>query len=82
MGLGSQMYAEDDPRNAPDRVVSYSDDDLNWLYVNLCYPLKVSSVLPQKMPSSLTLPFPGKVLNLLSNDQGRPADAKRPRALC
>jgi len=32
MGIGSQMYADDDERNALSGTIDYSDDDLNWLY--------------------------------------------------
>ncbi len=32
MGLGSQMFADEDPRGALTGVINYSDDDLNWLY--------------------------------------------------
>jgi prepilin-type N-terminal cleavage/methylation domain-containing protein/prepilin-type processing-associated H-X9-DG protein len=32
MGIGSQMYADDDPKTALSGVINYSDDDLNWLY--------------------------------------------------
>ena len=32
MGLGSQMYADEDSKNALSGTVNYSDDDLNWLY--------------------------------------------------
>ena len=31
MGLGSQMYADDDSQNALSGVVDYADDDMNWL---------------------------------------------------
>ncbi len=31
-GLGSSMFAEEDPSGAYTGVVNYSDDDLNWLY--------------------------------------------------
>jgi prepilin-type N-terminal cleavage/methylation domain-containing protein/prepilin-type processing-associated H-X9-DG protein len=34
MGLGSQMYADDDEKHALTGVVDYADDDLNWLYPN------------------------------------------------
>lgn len=34
MGLGSQMYAEDDEKNALSGVANYADDDLNWLFPN------------------------------------------------
>jgi prepilin-type processing-associated H-X9-DG protein len=32
MGLGGQMYAEDDDQRALTGVVNYIDDDLNWLF--------------------------------------------------
>ena len=32
MGLGSVMFADEDPAGAFSGVVNYSDDDLNWLY--------------------------------------------------
>lgn len=71
MGLGSQMYAEDDDRKALTGVVNYADDDLNWLYVTYV-PNAKSFVCPSTRnivdvdPSSV-----GKVVNLLPNDQGK-----------
>lgn len=71
MGLGSQMYAEDDPRNALTGVVSYSDDDLNWLYVTYVTSVK-SFICPSTKNAIVIDPaVPGKVLNLLPNDQGK-----------
>ena len=32
MGIGSQLYADEDPKNALSGVANYSDDDLNWLF--------------------------------------------------
>lgn len=32
MGLGSQMYADDDDKGALTGAANYADDDLNWLY--------------------------------------------------
>ncbi len=32
MGVGSQLYADDDPKNALSGAANYSDDDLNWLF--------------------------------------------------
>jgi prepilin-type N-terminal cleavage/methylation domain-containing protein/prepilin-type processing-associated H-X9-DG protein len=32
MGLGSQMFAEDDSQHAYAGTMNYADDDLNWLY--------------------------------------------------
>src|SRR2546425_4494831 len=40
MGIGSQLYADDDPRNALNGAMNYSDDDLNWLYPNYVANLK------------------------------------------
>ena len=35
MGLGSVMFADEDPAGAYSGTVNYSDDDLNWLYSTL-----------------------------------------------
>src|SRR3984957_4088015 len=32
MGVGSQMYADDDDQHALTGTANYADDDLNWLY--------------------------------------------------
>ena len=32
MGLGSQMFAEDDSQHAYTGTLNYADDDMNWLY--------------------------------------------------
>ena len=32
MGLGSQMFAEDDSKHAFTGTMNYADDDMNWLY--------------------------------------------------
>jgi prepilin-type N-terminal cleavage/methylation domain-containing protein/prepilin-type processing-associated H-X9-DG protein len=32
MGIGSQMYADDDSKHALSGAMNYYDDDLNWLY--------------------------------------------------
>lgn len=32
MGIGSQMYADEDSKGALSGAINYSDDDLNWLY--------------------------------------------------
>ncbi len=39
MGIGSQIYADEDSKNALSGVGNYSDDDMNWLY-----PLYVRNV--------------------------------------
>ena len=40
MGIGSQMYGDDDSKNALSGVANYSDDDLNWLFPNYVSNLK------------------------------------------
>src|SRR5580692_2509979 len=32
MGLGSQLYADEDPVGALTGTANYADDDVNWLY--------------------------------------------------
>jgi prepilin-type N-terminal cleavage/methylation domain-containing protein/prepilin-type processing-associated H-X9-DG protein len=39
MGIGSQMYADEDTKNALSGTANYSDDDMNWLF-----PQHVSNV--------------------------------------
>ena len=34
MGIGSQMFADEDAKRALSGVANYADDDLNWLYPN------------------------------------------------
>ena len=66
MGLGSQLYAEDDEKNALTGVVNYADDDLNWLY-----PQYVESVPVFICPSTRNTVNPNLFVNLLPNDPGR-----------
>jgi len=40
MGLGSQMFAEDDSRHAFTGTMNYADDDMNWLYPTYVPALK------------------------------------------
>ena len=41
MGIGSQMFADDDADNALSGVANFGDDDLNWLYPNYVASLQV-----------------------------------------
>src|SRR3954464_11989376 len=34
MGIGSQLYADEDSQGALTGVANYSDDDMNWLFPN------------------------------------------------
>ena len=40
MGIGSQLYADDDDKNALTGAINYADDDLNWLYPQYISNLK------------------------------------------
>ncbi len=40
IGIGSQLYAEDDDRKALSGVINYADDDLNWLFPQVIPNLK------------------------------------------
>src|SRR6266581_8067676 len=40
MGIGSQLYADDDSRNALTGTANFRDDDLNWLYPQYVSNLK------------------------------------------
>jgi len=40
MGMGSQMFAEDDSLHAFSGTFNYGDDDMNWLYPNYVSSLK------------------------------------------
>jgi prepilin-type N-terminal cleavage/methylation domain-containing protein/prepilin-type processing-associated H-X9-DG protein len=47
IGTGSQMYADDDPKNALSGAIDYGDDDMNWLH-----PQYVSNVRSFVCPST------------------------------
>lgn len=64
MGIGSQMYADDDDRNALTGVISYADDDLNWLFP--LYVANLKSFVCASTRNVVTNDF----INLLPNYQG------------
>lgn len=64
MGIGSQMYADDDSKNALSGVVNYADDDLNWLYPT--YVSNLKSFICPSTKNEVTNDF----VNLLPNDPG------------
>ena len=47
MGIGSQLYADDDGKNALSGTANYDDDDLNWLF-----PQYVSNLKTLMCPST------------------------------
>jgi prepilin-type N-terminal cleavage/methylation domain-containing protein/prepilin-type processing-associated H-X9-DG protein len=65
MGIGSQFYAEDDPKNALTGVVDYADDDLNWLY-----PQYIGNTKSFVCPSTRNSVNASNFVNLLPNDPG------------
>jgi prepilin-type N-terminal cleavage/methylation domain-containing protein/prepilin-type processing-associated H-X9-DG protein len=64
MGIGSQMYADDDDKNALSGVITYADDDLNWLYPTYVPNFKTFVCAATKNVVT------NDVVNLLPNDQG------------
>jgi prepilin-type N-terminal cleavage/methylation domain-containing protein len=64
MGLGSQMFMDDDDNRALTGVANYSDDDLNWLY-----PRYVPNLGTFNCPSTKNR-VTNDVVNLLPNDPG------------
>jgi prepilin-type N-terminal cleavage/methylation domain-containing protein/prepilin-type processing-associated H-X9-DG protein len=69
MGIGSQTYADDDPKNALSGVATYADDDLNWVF-----PQYVPNVKSSICPSTRNSVDPNATLTLMPGDMG-PAGA-------
>ncbi|MEO6035969.1 MAG: type II secretion system protein [Verrucomicrobiota bacterium] len=64
MGIGSQMYADEDDKNALTGVITYADDDLNWLF-----PQYIANLKSFVCPSTRNV-VTNDLVNLLPNDQG------------
>ncbi len=64
MGIGSQLYADDDDKNALTGAINYADDDLNWLYPQ--YVSNLKSFICASTKNAVT----NDSVNLLPNDQG------------
>jgi prepilin-type N-terminal cleavage/methylation domain-containing protein/prepilin-type processing-associated H-X9-DG protein len=64
MAIGSQLYADDDDKSALTGVVTYADDDLNWLFPH--YLANLRSFICPSTRNHVTNDF----VNLLPNDQG------------
>ena len=64
MGVGSQMYSDDDDKNALTGVTTYADDDLNWLFPH--YVSNLKSFICASTKNEVTNDF----ANLLPNDPG------------
>ena len=81
MGIGSQMYADDDSKNALSGAVNYADDDMNWLYPRYVPNVK-SFVCPSTKNSVRTTNAVTYAPDLVSpyssvNDSGVPTYAER-----
>jgi prepilin-type N-terminal cleavage/methylation domain-containing protein/prepilin-type processing-associated H-X9-DG protein len=63
MGLGSQQYADDDPKSALTGVPNYSSDDMNWLFPT--YVPNLKSFVCAATKNNVT----NDVVNLLPNEQ-------------
>jgi prepilin-type N-terminal cleavage/methylation domain-containing protein/prepilin-type processing-associated H-X9-DG protein len=70
MGIGGQIYADDDSKNALSGVFDYGDDDLNWLFPNYVPNLK-SFICPstRNTIADVRLPVPDPYPNN-GNDSG------------
>ena len=64
MAIGSQMYADDDDKNALTGAIHYADDDLNWLFPT--YIPNLRSFQCAATRNAVTNDF----VNLLPNDPG------------
>lgn len=78
MGLGSQMYADEDSHKALTGVANYGDDDLNWLYPQYV-PAGKSFTCPatrNTVPTTNAITFPSGFAPIGGNTvvAGVPAD--------
>ena len=77
MGVGSQMFAEDDSLHAYSGTFNYGDDDMNWLYPNYARSLKSYScpstkneVRPDTMPIVAGMIEPPNPDTAIGNESG------------
>ena len=71
MGLGSQMYADDDKKGALSNTASIGDDDLNWLYPGLIPTLKSFTCPSTQHFIRTNILAPGKLLDLADNAKSK-----------
>jgi len=69
MGIGSQLYADDDYRGALTGVGNFIDDDLNWLYPSYVKNLK-SFICPGTQNTLANKPTPCQTFGDANNDTG------------
>ncbi len=70
MGLGSQMYADEDKKGALSNTSSIGDDDLNWLYPDHIATLKTFTC-PGTQHFIRTNRSSGKLLDLMDNAKSK-----------
>ena len=71
MGLGSQMYAEDDKKGALSNTASNADDDLNWLYPGYIPSLKTFTCPSTQHYIRTNLLSPTRLLDLADNAKSK-----------
>src|SRR5947207_11348168 len=71
LGLGSQMYADDDKKGALSNTASIADDDLNWLYPTLISSLKTFTCPSTQHYIRTNLSSPGRLLDLADNAKSK-----------
>ena len=67
LGLGSQLYADDDKKGTLSNTASIADDDLSWLYPNYVPTLKSFTCPSTQHYIRTNLAVTGKPLDLLDN---------------
>jgi prepilin-type N-terminal cleavage/methylation domain-containing protein/prepilin-type processing-associated H-X9-DG protein len=84
MGLGSQMFAEDDDNHAYTGTLNYADDDLNWLYPTYLPALKAfncpstqNEVRTNTAAITAGMPYDPNSYPLVGNQSGVAAYADR-----
>ena len=84
MGVGSQMFADDDSLHAYTGTFNYADDDMNWLYPNYAGSLKSYScpatkneVRPDTMPIVAGMSEPPIPSVSVGNESGVQSYAER-----
>ncbi len=71
MGLGSQMYADDDKKGALSNTASIGDDDLNWLYPGLIPTLRTFTCPSTQHYIRTNVLSPGKLVDLADNAKSK-----------
>ena len=71
LGLGSQLYSDDDKKGALLNTASIADDDLNWLYPNYVPTLKSYTCPSTQHYIRTNTTAGGKLVDLLDNAKSK-----------